>query len=360
MQNALLKSNYIFIIGWGFLCLSCTENHSNISQNDIGKLTMAIPQVEAAIVQENNFAIEIYSNGILEAAHKTDLKFKNDGLIKNILVKNGDNVKKGQLIAEQDLEPILFEQKKNEVELSYANLEMQDILLKMGYVLSDTTPIPDKIYDMAAVRSKKTQIENQIAETALRIKNTKLTAPFSGAIADVEALAFNYSAATEKVCRLIDNNQLYATFKILEEEFHLLQIGDKVEVIPLTNTKTKFSGRVTQINPRVDDKGLIEVKALLSNHHEKLIDGMHVDIQIQKEVGKQIVIPKKAIVNRRDKKIVFTYENGKAMWHYVNPSYENKDSICILKGISPGDTIIIKGNTNLTHQLDVEIEMPNK
>jgi multidrug efflux pump subunit AcrA (membrane-fusion protein) len=53
--------------------------------------------------------------------------------------------------------------------------------------------------------------------------------------------------------------------------------------------------------------------------------------------------------------VVFTYESGLAKWNYVKTSFENSTQYVITEGLSPGDSVIVKGNLNLAHDAKVKL-----
>jgi hypothetical protein len=105
----------------------------------------------------------------------------------------------------------------------------------------------------------------------------------------------------------------------------------------------------------VNENGLILVKARINNKNNVLIDGMNINILIQKKIENVISLPKSAIVDRQDRKVIFTHKDGKSQWNYVTTSYEKRDSIVIIEGVKIGDIIIIEGNVNLAHDTEVEL-----
>jgi hypothetical protein len=84
-----------------------------------------------------------------------------------------------------------------------------------------------------------------------------------------------------------------------------------------------------------------------------MIDGMNARVRVSKNLGKRLVVPKSAVVLRSGREVVFTLEEGKAMWNYVTTGIENLDSREILEGLTAGQTVITDGNENLAHQTPV-------
>jgi RND family efflux transporter MFP subunit len=344
--NCLLVS--ITIITFG--CSDKNKN-GNVLQQDF---VSSIPKVKTTLIKTSSFSTGIHSNGKLEAIKKVDLKFENEGIIQQVFVHDGDEVRKGQMIAYQSSNHLLSESNKNKEVLTKARLNMEDILLGFGYSLKDSLEIPKEIMNMARSRSGISDAKNQIIQAQKKYTASRITAPFSGIIANVNAKKNSLSSLTDNVCTLIDNKELLVNFYILEKEFGLVSKGNFVTIFPIALPGKKAKGVIKYINPVVDENGLILIKASIENKDNTLIDGMNVNVSVKHTLDDVISIPKKAIVDRQDRKVVFIYKNGKSQWNYVKLGQETRDSIVVTEGLKTGDHIIIDGNVNLAHDTQVE------
>jgi hypothetical protein len=82
---------------------------------------------------------------------------------------------------------------------------------------------------------------------------------------------------------------------------------------------------------------------------------MNVNVRVQKTLPNQLVIPKKALVLRTNRQVVFTLRDGKAMWNYVKTGLENSTGFIITEGLNEGDVVICDGNINLAHEAPVTV-----
>ena len=143
------------------------------------------------------------------------------------------------------------------------------------------------------------------------------------------------------------------TFTVLENELGMIRTGDKIKVTPFSLPGVEVEGRVSEINPWVDKNGMVQVKASIG-YHEQMVEGMNVRVSIFRSLGKQWVVPKSAVVLRTGKEVVFTLEDGKAIWNYVQTGLENANSYTITsETLKEGDEVIISGNINLAHESSV-------
>jgi hypothetical protein len=145
-------------------------------------------------------------------------------------------------------------------------------------------------------------------------------------------------------------------FTVIESEFGFINKGMPVGVIPFISDSTLIKGTITQINPQVDENGMIKVLAEFSNK-SRLIDGMNVKVLIRKPVPARLVVPKEALVIRQGKDVIFIRQDSLAIWRYVTVEFENSTSVSVKDtpdGIHTGDLVIISGNINLAHETVVK------
>ena len=135
----------------------------------------------------------------------------------------------------------------------------------------------------------------------------------------------------------------------------LIKTGDKVTVTPFAMPDGRTNGYISEINPLVDENGVVRVKAAVVNSG-RLFEGMNVRVSIQRSLGKQLVVPKEAVVLRSGKQVVFKLVEGKANWVYITTGLENADNYTVIDGLKEGDIIITGGNINLAHESPVEIQ----
>jgi RND family efflux transporter MFP subunit len=126
------------------------------------------------------------------------------------------------------------------------------------------------------------------------------------------------------------------------------------KVKSLAYTERNYVGKVSEINPVVNEQGLVLVKIKIQNPDAYLLEGMNAQVIIEKNLQNQVVIPKEAVVERSGKKVVFVYENGLAKWNYVTVAHENSQEVTISEGLKVGQKVIVEGNLNLGHDAKVK------
>lgn len=317
-------------------------------------------EVNATLLNLGTFKKEIISNGKLNALKKSGLIFNVSGSMEKIFVNNGSRVKKGELLSKLDDKIFQKSFTKAQINLKKAELELQDKLAGRGYISLTLDSIPEKEYEILSIRSGYKDAILEVDKAQEDLENSKLIAPFSGKIANLEVKEHHHISAGKEVMTLIDDNRFEVEFNITESELGEISLNNQIQVTPLALNKT-YIGYVTAINPKVERNGTILVKALVENDGN-LLEGMNVKVYIQKNVPEQFVVPKTAVVLRQNQEVLFKINNGRVYWTYVQVTNENSKQYSVIPHpdkstarLSVGDTIVISDNLNLAHDSEVVI-----
>lgn len=351
-----MKYLLLFILFLSFF--SCNNKQGDPSSETSSDSTLFaddLAEVKVMPLKLSNFSKEILSNGKLMALQKADLKFRSSETVAVVLVQNGEHVNKGQVIARLDQFTLTNNLKQSRDLFEKARLELQDVLIGQGYSLKDSARIPPETLKIARTKSgyDKALYDLEIAEHNL--KASELRAPFSGVVANLFYKENNQSATGDKFCTIINDSKFEAEFPVLETELATVRKGQSVRIVPFAFPGLTVMGEITQVNPVVDENGMVKVKAVCNNPGNKLTEGMNVKIIAEDKVARQLVIPKQALVLRSEKQVVFTLSAGLAKWNYVKTGLENTTSFTITEGLKEGDTVIYEGNLNLAHDARVSI-----
>lgn len=353
-------SKYFAIVCLCLFFISCdrSQNHDLDTQNSRKIILPDSTSVEIAEVQQGVFNFEILSNGNSFAVNNAEIRFPSNKKIEQILVSNGDHVEKGQLLAVLDNYDPLSKLIRSKQILEKATVDLDDRLIDYGYRLKDSIKIPMDIMRMAKIKSSYSAAKYDYADAAKTLEETRIKAPFTGKIANLEGKPFNSTDVFKRLCTLIGDSKMSIEFNILETENRFLEKNSSIKVMPYEGGQY-LKGSVTQINPFIDDNGMIKITALVDNAHGILIHGMSVKIIAEKPIKNAIYILKDGIVQRDGKDVVFTYENGLAKWNYVETGPQNTWFICIKSGLQKGQKVIVSNNINLVDDSKVNLKIAN-
>jgi RND family efflux transporter MFP subunit len=314
-----------------------------------------ITEVTVEKLQVVDFNHEIVSNGRVTGHTVAQLYFPaSDRVITQVNVKNGSRVRRGDKLASLDTYTLEFELEQAITALQKSELDYKDALIGQGFDPDHQETIPEDVRKLAKLRSGYTDAEANVAKIKFHISESTVTAPVDGTVANLSGKIFNRPDASKPFCSIIAQG-MDVEFKIMEGELALLDINDKVKVVPFSSSE-QYPGRVTEINPVVDGNGLVSVVATVDGS-KGLYDGMNVKVSLYKSLGKQMVVPKSAVLIRNGREVVFTLsdDKGRAMWNYVATGLENMTQYTITEGLELGMDVIVSGNVNLAHEAPVTV-----
>lgn len=320
-------------------------------------------QVTVGILKKTGFPLQIVSTGVLHASHSAELRFRASGEIIAVNVKNGDAVKKGALLAQLENARQKIDVERAREEVDAAEIDLSSLLLGFGGVEGDTASVNSSLLHSLKIQSGHNRARLNLKLANLELENTFLRAPFSGIVAGLQLQPNNFASPSDVFCSLMDNSRFFVVFQLMESEIAKVRLGQTIIAMPMANNSVCITGKVSEINPVVDVNGLIEIKASLVSDPipaKQLFDGMNMKVVLEEMVADQLVVPKRAVVLRSNKKVVFTFKNGLSKWNYVAISGENTHAYNIGEGLNEGDSVILGGNLNLAHDAEVVVMEENK
>ena len=229
--------------------------------------------------------------GKVVAERYADLAFETALPIERVLVKNGQHVRQGQVLAQLDqfkLRTAIAQQERAieqaQLQIEQAYLQMQDVIIAQGYDPDKKDQVPANVMHNADVKSgyalSKSQLasaKTQLAAARHELRSGVLTAPFDGVIANVSVQAHQLAQAGQTVCRVIASGNMNVEFRVMEADLPKYKLGTAVTVIPVADRSHTYDATVSEINPIVDQQGAVTLRARLTNA-TTLFDGMNVVI----------------------------------------------------------------------------------
>jgi RND family efflux transporter MFP subunit len=313
-----------------------------------------VPVVEWLTTGLQTWEYQMLAQGNLQARQKAELRFKINGLLHRVLVKNGDFVHKGQLLAVLDSQELAHHYSAAYNEWQRAAAERYILLLERAES-GDTASVSKEKKMLVDLRSGYSAAAIKLKEAAYNLNQTKLLAPFSGKIANLFIQNHNYISPSDIFCMLIDDSEFFIDFKLLEKEVALLKKDMAAEAVSVMQNGIALQGLISGINPMVEESGLVVVRAVFGSK-KALFDGMQMQVVVKTTLPGQIVVPKEALLERSGKKVAFVAQNGLAKWKYVEIDGENATSFRLISGLASGDTLITSNNFNLVHDSEIKLK----
>ncbi|MGL5229251.1 MAG: efflux RND transporter periplasmic adaptor subunit [Cetobacterium sp.] len=297
----------------------------NIKEN-LGK-NIKISEIKPELITRLNI-----SSGVTEPLNEVKVVTKTGGTVKRINFKNGDKVKKGQIILvleDQEVQSAYlkaqatyvsnaadFEIKRKNYEkfkqLYDKNLISEDEYLakKTGYLQGES----DLKSSEATYLSAKKDFEDLVVKSKL-----------DGVITDLNLKLYEKIAANTDLVTVVDISKILVKTGVSVHEISQLSVGNKAE-IDLEGIENNYFGSVYEINPVANkDNKKYQIKVEIENLEGKIKKGMYSKVLV--ETGKQdgYLVPKNAIVIKELYSYIFIVENDEARRIKIERGYSNGD-----------------------------------
>jgi membrane fusion protein (multidrug efflux system) len=286
-----------------------------------------------------------------------------DGIIKKLLVDEGSPVKKGDLLLEIDDEKLRLEVEESEAMLreGRARFEHSQATLKRMTSLFEQGVIGQQELDDARNQELMNQatVENTQAKLSRfkkELGDTRVLAPMDGVVSERLVSAGEYVKIGASLVKIVDVNPLKLAFTLPEKNAGEIRTGQKVRVTTRVYMGEMFEGEVYFINPKVEPATrTIEVKAWVDNSEYKLRPGYFVDVKVLLGKQKSFVLPESAVLVREGSIVVMTVEEGIIAYKRVTPGVRFDGKVEILEGITPEDSIVVSGRSEITEGTKVTV-----
>jgi membrane fusion protein, multidrug efflux system len=339
--------------------------------------------VIAAAVQKQNFPIVLTGIGNVAALNSATVRSMVTEQILSIDFKDGQVVKKGQLLAQ--LDPSTYQAQLDQAEANLArdeahlengriNLGRYVPLAKQGFApVQQVNTQQAKIAQEAAV-IKADQAAIEYAKTELGY--TKLVAPFDG-VAGIRLLdvgniihSSNTRSFPGEPNALVIVNQVQpiaVMFTLPAADIPDVQDAlakGSVKVIALNQDgKTELdTGTLAALDSQANtSSGTINLKAIFSNQHRRLWPGMFVNVRVVTQVQDDgLTVPLDAVQQGPQGQYVFVVgpDHKVSMQPVAVRETLNGESL-IDKGLSAGETVVVRGQYRLTPGTVVSLADPN-
>ncbi|MEI6576370.1 MAG: efflux RND transporter periplasmic adaptor subunit [Bacteroidota bacterium] len=319
-------------------------------KNESGSKPLApIVLVKAIVMRPQNLLNEILANGTILANQQVELHPEVNGRLVSLTFKEGQNVRKGDLLAKLFDGDLQAQRNKLNVQLELAqkNEKRQKELLQVN-------GISQQDYD--ATLTQLNGVKADIELITAQISKTEVHAPFNGKIGLRNVDEGAYVSPSIMVASLQEIDPVRIDFSVPEKYMSLIHVDDEI-IFNIAGLNEDFAGRVFAIEPRIDPiTRTLQIRARCPNSFGKIYPGAFAKVRLAlKDINNSLLAPTQAVIPESRGQKVFVIRSGKAQPQKVVTGIRNEKTIEIVEGLNPGDTLISDGIIQLKPGIQVKI-----
>lgn len=291
--------------------------------------------------------------GSLRAVQGGMLTSEASGLVKEILVENGSEVKEGQLLVRIDSSEEMADLASAEAALRLAkiNRDRAEELIKKRIIARSEFDTAKAEYDQASAR---------VEELKALIDKKMVRAPFSGT-AGIRLV--NVGEAVRQGDRLIPvhaSDPIFVDFSVPQTKMSKLKVGQPIRV-STDGLDVPAQGVITAINPVFEEETRTAlVQGTLRNEDERLRAGQFAEVEVVLPQKLEVLsIPLSSVVAAPYGSSVFVVEGEPGSLtvrqQFVKLGPRRGDFISVEKGLEPGDRVVSAGAFKLRNGAKVTV-----
>lgn len=329
------------------------------------KAMMMPKEVEVANPQIKAVNVSAVSTGRVEAKYSVDVIARVPGFLNKKYFKEGDFVKKGQLLFQIDPREYQIEVNNSRANVNqYSALltnAQQELNRANALIKEDLISRSDVDQSLATRNQNKALLDaarQQLELARVNLSYTSIKSPIDGRIGKVNITEGNYVTATSgSLVNIASVNPVYVTFSLKGDDFvKLLKASDQFKDVEV---RVQFSdgswydkiGTINFVDNKIDkDSGSVSMRATFENPKSWLVPGGYMKVELTApKLVKYITIPQSCTKgDAMSGYYVWAVEDNKAVKKNIEVT-ENIDNNWVVKsGLSLSDVVVVSGIQNIS------------
>ncbi len=307
-----------------------------------------------AVVEKRDIALNVKASGDIQPISEMEIRSEVGGMIKEIYVDLGDEVKRGQKLLQIDDNFLLIERERTQTELEGQKLVLEQARRDFERVqrlaeknLVSQEEVDQKALELAMAENEYKKVNNDLQLVEDRLGKTMIKAPMDGTILDVQVDPGQVVTATDSnsggttLINLADLSRKLIHCHVNQVDVTGVDVGDHVHFQTSSLPGEVMKGEVTNVAPVATvvrgAKGF-QVRILINSQNPKLKPGMTAEVEFQvAEVKNALSLPLQAVfLDEQDNSIVYINSNGQPLPQKIEVGLSNFDYTEIVSGLQEG------------------------
>jgi membrane fusion protein, multidrug efflux system len=326
-----------------------------------------------ATSEQRDIPIQVSAIGNVEAFQTVQIRSQVNAQIQEILFKEGEDVRQGQLLVrldkrpfQADLEKAIGQQKHDQAQAENSRLQADrySALEKQGVVSHEQA---DLVRTQAKADGSAVEADKAAVDAArVQLQYTDIFAPIDARTGVLMMNVGNLIKAndTPYLVQLNQVSPIYVTFSVPEsvlDQVRRYSSSRKLAVFayPKGQTRNPAEGYLSFIDNGVDTTtGTVKLKATFTNKDRRLWPGEFVDSVLQLSVEKNaIVVPTRAVQSGQQGEYVYVVTpESTAESRPVKTSGTYQDVTIVASGLKPGERVIVGGHLRVAPNAKVVVQ----
>ncbi|MBI5684941.1 MAG: efflux RND transporter periplasmic adaptor subunit [Verrucomicrobia bacterium] len=367
-SKAWLIAGVAALVAAGAALVGCSEKAD--AKASAKKARPPVPVLVTNVV-ERPMAVQVRAIGNVEALATVSVRSQVDGQLLAEHFREGQEVKKGDLLFTIDPRPFAESLKQAEANLTRDKAQLENARLEnqryeeLGKKGVASPQDADKVRaTYAALRATVQADEAAVSNAKLQLGYTEIRSPIDGRTGNLRKDAGNVIKAKDDELVVINQVQpIYVTFSVPEHHLpdikrFLAEGALPVEAVVANHEELRAQGQLTFVNNTVDvATGAIQLKATFPNTDRILWPGQFVNVRLDLTTQpRAIVVPSQAVQAGQQGEFVFVVKSDRTIeMRPVVLAYSRNGVAVIERGLRAGEVVVTDGHLRLVPGAKVDV-----
>jgi membrane fusion protein (multidrug efflux system) len=286
--------------------------------------------------------------GQTEAWQDVRLASEADGVVEWMDPKEGDSVKKGQLIAQIDVSVL-----KAALDQAEASFDLADKLYQRRKILFERKVIAKEELDRSA--NERTLAMTRLRRSKVEYERGFLHSPVTGVINHLYIDVGEFVDRGNPVADIVNVDKIKINVNVPELDVRYLRTGQQTVVTVDAFPDRRLSGTIDFVAYKADPATkTFHVRVLIDNRNHDIRPGMIARVTfLRRVIPDALVVPLFALVDKGGERIVFVERDGVVYAKTVSIGIIEGDRIQIREGLEAGDRVIVSGQREIEEGMQV-------
>jgi multidrug efflux system membrane fusion protein len=348
------------VIGLGVVAVGVWYGFADKASSLHGARAQTAQTVKTTHAKQQAMPITVYANGYVTALNTVDVRPQIQSIVKTIHVREGQNVRAGDLLFTLDDRSAVSDVAKAQAQLTSTESDLKEAensyqrnreLLAQKFVSQSV--VDTSRLKVETLRSAVEAAQAQLQSSKVSQSYHTIRASINGRIGAISVHPGSLAQPTgDPLVNIAQIHPIAVTFSVPERELPFILASYPNLNAPVAATlsdKSILNGKLSFIDNTADvQSGTIKMKAQFPNADQKLWPGTYVNVaMVSRHLDDAVLVPVQSVVSGPVNKFVYVVEAGQQVQPHQVDVLAIEQGYAAVTGIRPGVSVVMEGMQNL-------------
>jgi RND family efflux transporter MFP subunit len=307
-------------------------------------------EATVATVERSMVPRLVTATGELEAQNSVEVSTRLMGHVREVLVRSGEKVSRGQVLVRIDDTDMAARQRQAEAAIAEAQAVLANAetnLERFERLYAEKSVSKSQLDDVRTARDRAVaglhRAEASLSEVEVQLEYLRITAPTDGTVVRRLVDPGDMANPGQPLVTLEQNNIMKVRAGISERDINMVDVGGEIRVKVSSLDETVYEVPVARIQPAANPMSrTFDLEAYLPNDDGRLKSGMFARVEVSIGQREAVVVPRKALHERGQLTGVWIVnEKDEAHLRWIRVGRRLDEQVEVVSGLQGGETIVI-------------------